>query len=178
MLLDNTLQRQRDILYQLSCLPRKIVGLHGNENVTDFVMYELCAEHCFNLDKAAYFVDNPDFDCLKGIAGHARSERFSPSSDDIWRDPQAFTNHMRKSPFNSAVRGFSHESMKKRGTTDDDIAKTVAQAIGITCHGFFSWDMKHDNHGIFIFESSCALDQDVKSHLVDGLALFSFCPVF
>lgn len=177
MMLNDALQRQRDILYHLSCLPRKMVALHGADNVTEFVLHELCGERCFNLDKAAYFIDNPDFDCIKGVAGHARGEVLA-ADEDIWRDPHSFSEQMKQSPFNNAVRNFSHESFKKRGQNDDDIAKTVAQTLGITCHGFYSWDMKHDNHGIFVFERTCSLDQDVDEHLADGLVLLSFCPVF
>ena len=70
--------RHYTILNTLSKLPRKMLSLKGQENVTEFVLHELCHKNCFNLDKAAYFVDNPDFDCLKGMAGFAPLRRMGP----------------------------------------------------------------------------------------------------
>ena len=63
-----------DILDKLCHLPRKILSLHGHDNITELILHELCNEQCFNLEKAAYFIDNPDFDCFKGVAGHCRSQ--------------------------------------------------------------------------------------------------------
>ena len=58
-----------DLLQKLSHLPKKIVALEGLEHTPSFVLHELCNESAFNLSKAAFFIDNPDFNHFKGIAG-------------------------------------------------------------------------------------------------------------
>ena len=62
------------ILIHLSTLPQKILSLHGRADLAEFVLRDLCHERCFNLKKAAFFIDNPDFNHLKGIAGFCHEE--------------------------------------------------------------------------------------------------------
>ena len=97
---------ERDVYMfrHLSELPQKIVNLHGLENITEFVLHDLCHRSCFNLNKAAYFVDNPDFDCLKGIAGFHHDEVYP--GEDIWFNPQAFSDHMESASFNKKFDSF------------------------------------------------------------------------
>ena len=70
------LDRRHNVLHHLTHLPRKIVSLNGAENLTEFVLHDLCQSRCFNLPKAAYFVNNPDFNCIKGVAGVHADELF------------------------------------------------------------------------------------------------------
>ena len=67
-----TLERQNRMLHHLAQLPRLMIDVHGRDNISEFILHELCSEPCFNLRKAAYLVDNPDFNCLRGVAGFAR----------------------------------------------------------------------------------------------------------
>lgn len=171
------LARQKDILERLSMLPRKMLQLHGRENVIEFVLYELCHQNCLNIDRAAYFVDNPDFDCLKGVAGHAKDQQYP--HDGVWVAPEEFSAHMRQSSFNNQVRGLIRESAARKGQQDGEIASGLAQNLNFARHGFYSWPMKHDNHGIFIYER--AQDDTAQYHdrfLPEGVCLLSFCPIF
>jgi hypothetical protein len=172
---DEMLHRHFEILSSLSYIPRKILALHGNENITEFVLHELCNEHCFNFNKAAYLVDNPDFDCLKGVAGFSRSE--TKNSKDIWQDPRGFSKDMELSPFNKKVRSLMRCSLKKNNENSQELATSVAQDLGIKSFGFCSWGMKHENHGMLVFEKMHdeAINED---HLLNGLSLLSFCPIF
>ena len=172
---EELLHRRYMLLNHLSRLPRKMLLLQGNEHVTEFVLHELCGKECFNLEKAAYFVDNPDFDCLKGIAGFSRSEAYG--SDDIWKDPQLFTVHMKDASFNQKVRHFSRESFRKKGDSEELIVQTVANHLSFKHHGYYCWDMKYDNHGLFVYERACTDDTCTDEHLLDGLSLLSFCPI-
>src|SRR5689334_18968556 len=103
MELHERLKKERDILNYLNHLPRKMLKFSQEDNISEFVLHALCCQDCFNVDKAAYFVDNPDFDCLRGIAGFSRSEAY-PDSYHIWEKPQQFSSHMRTAPFNQQVR--------------------------------------------------------------------------
>lgn len=69
--------RHKQVLVCLSCLPHKMLSVHGLSNATEFVLHELCQSSCFNLKKAAYFVDNPDFDRLQGVAGFNKEEEYT-----------------------------------------------------------------------------------------------------
>lgn len=172
------LGQQKNILEQLSMLPRKILSLHGQDNITEFVLHELCHERCFNIDKAAYFIDNPDFDCIKGVAGHCRQTE-GQEEFDIWHDPVSFTNRMKESDFNKKVREVVRESSLKRKKDEKETIALIAQDLNLSRHGFYSWPMKHDNHGIFIYER--AADNETNSHdlfLPEGVTLLGFCPVF
>jgi len=173
------LGRQIYILERLSSLPRKILSLHGNENISELVLHELCRQECFNIDRAAYFIDNPDFDCLKGVVGHCRAD-FSPEGDgDVWQDPQGFGARTKESAFNKKVRGFTQESAFKRKKGEKETADLIAHELDLSCHGFYSWQMKHDNHGIFIYERAPDHDgADYDKFLPEGVMLLGFCPVF
>jgi len=69
---EELLKRQHDLFKNLSSLPRMILVCNGCENIFELLLHDLCHPTCFNLKKVAYFVDNPDFDCLQGVAGVAR----------------------------------------------------------------------------------------------------------
>ncbi len=170
------LDYEHKILNHLTYLPRKILSLNDRENITEFVLHDLCGQDCFNLEKAAYFVDNPDFDCLKGVAGFSRVEAY-PDSCNIWETPKAFSVHMSKAPFNQKVRNMYKESMKKSHKKDDVIASEIAQDLGFENHTFYSWDMKHYNHGILIFERE-NINKEHDKYLLNGISLLSFCPIF
>lgn len=163
--------------HNLATLPRKMISLHGNENVSGFVLHDLCLKDCFNLKKAAYFVDNPDFDCLKGIAGISQEEPHLLS--DIWLAPEKFSLYMNQSPFNQKVRSLYRTSSKKiNAQADKELAIDVAHELGIVNIGYCSWNGKHDNHGILVFECNDLASKPETDHLVDGLSLLSFCPIY
>lgn len=166
--------KKHEILNRLSALPQKLLRLHGNENVSEFVLHELCNHNCFNITKAAYLVDNPDFDCIKGVAGFSATEAFN--SDAIWDNPESFTEHMKKSQFNTKVRDFMKPSMRRASKTDENTCHMVADFVGITKPGYCSWDMKHDNHGILIYETqiSSPISQEM---LRNGACFLGFCPI-
>src|SRR5207253_3050442 len=94
--------RNAQIADRLRRLPRKILQLHGLENVTDFVLHALCSNDCFNIPKAAYFVENPAFNCLKGVVGVSTAEL--QGVDNIWTSPDQFMQMIAQSSFNQKVR--------------------------------------------------------------------------
>jgi hypothetical protein len=159
-------------------LPRKMLGIHGIDNVTEFVLHELCGKSCFNMKKAAYFIDNPDFNCLKGVVGVSYDEIHAIG--DIWSKPKEFSHHMNQSLFNQQVRSFSSFSNKKRTDSYDHIIENLAHDLGFDKYTLYSWEMKHNNHGFLLGEN----DDEETEHgpinediVLDGLSLLSFCPV-
>ncbi|HZW61325.1 MAG TPA: hypothetical protein VFF04_03800 [Candidatus Babeliales bacterium] len=169
------LQRQNKMLSYLSSLPRRMLLLHGTENVTEFVLHDLC--QCFNFNKAAYFVDNPDFNCTKGVAGFSTEEPFA--SETIWADPVSFSTHMKQSQFNQRVRGLTRCSVKKDGDSNHaQLAELLAKDLGFNNYAFCSWAMRHENEGFVLYEKASIYDSFADEHLLDGLSLLSFCPIF
>ena len=85
---------------------------------------------------------------------------------------------MRNSSFNKKVRELAFCSLKKDGASQEEIVKTLAHELGMKNPAVHSWDMKHDNHGIFVYELEEVEDNQLKDYLANGLCMLSFCPVF
>lgn len=166
-------EKKYEMLKSLSCLPKKILALHGADNTTEFVLHELCSSNCFNLSKAAYFVDNPDFNCCKGIAGCDRKERFE---NDSWCAPDDFSCHMKQSIFNQKVRE-AHFLSLGASSLESQVSE-LAQKLDMKNPGFHRWKLKNGNHGILIFEKPQNENDGLKEYLEDGLSLLGFCPIF
>ena len=100
--------------------------------------------------------------------------------DNIWANPDQFIEKVAQSPFNQKVRSFTYESRKNRGHSHEAMAETIAQELGLNDYGFYSWDMKHDNHGFLCVKKIVLQDSDHPQEdvMVDGLCLLSFCPVY
>lgn len=173
----NLSEREQSVLGCLSCLPKNILAMHHLENITEFVLHDLCHERCFNLEKAAYLVDNPDFDCCKGIAGFLRTPS-STDQEDIWQDPETFSLFMRSCPFNSQVRNFESPSIARNGLSEKEAVDRIARELAFHTPGYLSWNMKHDNHGMLIFEHGNGEIDDLEQHLLNSVHFFGFCPIF
>lgn len=162
------------ILNRLNGLPKKMLQNHQYENIAELVLHELC-HNCFDIHKAAYFVDNPDFDCLKGVAGYCKDD-VCKVPQDIWQNPQEFSCKIKESPFNQRVRGFARASVRRAPRPNEEIVEDIARELQMGEHGFYSWDMKHDNHGIFVYEKNGLLGSD-ENQIVNALCLLGFCPI-
>lgn len=166
--------RKHAVLNYLNHLPRRILLMHNNDGIAELLLHELCSDRCFNLKKAVYFVDNPDFDCLKGVAGICREE-VPISHDDVWSNPDNFIELVRSSSFNNMVRGIQRVSMTRSKERDEDIMAELAHECNIIHPQCYVWDMKHENRGLFICEAQD--DPELESYLQDGVCLLGFCPI-
>jgi len=105
-----------------------------------------------------------------------RPEAFT-QKDDTWSDQECFSDHMKKSTYNNKVRCYQKGSCVKQGATDEQIVKDIARDLELENPSYYAWNMKHDNHGILMYEKhdkdSCDCD-----YLLEGLCLISFCPIF
>ncbi len=176
---NNNGNRTHAIYECLSCLPEKMISVHGAKNLSEFLLHELANESVFNLEKAAYFVDNPDFNTFKGVAGYNKNERCTQLAD-IWNKPEVFTDYMAKAKFNNIVRGISRPSLKSSNANESEIVKEISGYLGLKNPKYYTWNMKHDNHGILIVEHSEAgseSDKEFQDHVRRGACLLGFCPV-
>ena len=161
------------LLHQMGNFSQNMLQNHHLENLSEFVLHDLCSEQGFGIKKAAYLVNNPDFECLKGVAGYHHPESFT--SGNCWGDQKQFTSHMQQSDFNKAVRSYT-ESIKDSTLSSDKVAE-LADRFQISDPAYYSWDAKHNNQGFFIYESlqDEHNDQDYLQHF---LHMLSFCPIF
>lgn len=169
-------QRENDLLRCICSLPKNLITLHGTGNLAEFLLHHLCTACCFNFNKAAFFIDNPDFNHLKGIAGVFSHEAFPRSGH--WEDPQNFSRHMELSPFNQKVRSISERSPKRNGKEHAAIVRSIADDLELETPLFRLWNMKYDNYGLLIFEPSKDERDFIADHMDSVLQLFSFCPIF
>jgi len=163
------------VVHSLSRLPQKIAAAHSNENVAGLVLHELANDGCFNFVRAAYLIDNPDFDCLRGVAGFYQDEAYPDAN--AWQDMQKFGYHVQSAPFNQRVRGILRPSFRRRGASDSELAGALAGELGMRQHALHRWGMKNDNHGLLLYEINTD-DAHDSDDLANGASLLSFCPVF
>lgn len=167
--------RQQKVMSCLICMPQKILSLHGQCNISEFVLHDLCKPECFNLKKAAYFVDNPDFDQFKGIAGLDCGD--VTECTDAWQCPDSFSIIMKQSTFNQKVRGINHGSVKRGSVEENQLIDQIVQQLNMKNVGCRTWALKHDNHGVFLYEE-CPEAQELAEQLEKGLCLLGFCPIY
>jgi len=167
---------QASLLNHLGNSSKHIVEHHHRDNLSEFVLHDLCSDRGFNIRKAAYLVNNPDFSCLKGVTGYYHTEIFS---GDTWQNPKDFSSHMLKSSFNQHVRSYTDASLP--AINSKDFSKKQLHALvdflEIEDAAYHIWQSKHNNQGLFIFERP----QDIAvadEHLYNFLHMLSFCPVF
>lgn len=169
------LHRHKKIVRYLSCLPKQMLAIESMDNITEFVLHGLCNKDCFDLERAAYFVDNPDFDCFKGVAGFVKSEH-DRDWDNIWSNPEAFSSSMQKSNFNQKVRTYLSRSVASSNKNLEDLIQEIGKELGFQNPSACSWDMKYFNKGFLVYEKNG--DKDFDEHFLSSLYFLSFCPVF
>lgn len=175
---DELLLRYRRLVNKLADMPRRMVSLYdlgSVGSVPEFVLHDLCHEDCFNIKKAAFLVDNPDFDSLIGIAGFSRDERFR---DCHWSNPKDFSAHMELSNFNKKVKSFCECSFKKNNKNYEDHLERVAKELSFQDPDFHVWPLKHYNHGFLLYErDSDESDEVFENNFLSSLHILSFCPL-
>lgn len=164
-------------LQSLIALPQKILSRHDMNNLTECVLYELCHNSCLGLNQAAYFVDNPDFDQFKGIAGISRSEH--PTENYcIWDDSEKFRDCMNQSHFNEKVKNILTKSQKKSTKAESEFVSDIAKELEFKNHNFHVLDIKHGNRGFFMYQPIKNNSKELQSLIADAVSFLGFCPLF
>lgn len=167
-------QRRKEVLKCICKLPKNMIQLHGLDNLTEFLLYHLADSNCFNFSKAAYLIENKDFNRLKGIAGYHGQESFPDATH--WAQPEKFSQFTRGSEFNNQVRAIDFEKLELGSSM---LSQKIARDLQFKQPSFCTWPVKYDNQGIFIFELRNEDEKEiVDDHLEESLHLFGFCPVF
>jgi hypothetical protein len=168
--------RIHKILLNTAYLPKHLINHYERDNAAEFLLHSLGHQECFNLAKVAYFIDNPDFNNLQGVAGYHAEVSYK---DNHWETPDIFSSHMKETPFNQLVRGISMPSIQKNKKEYVSVAQELAYSLGIEKPSFVSWPVKYENYGLLVFEPH---DQDdvefLNEQLEIGAHLFGFCPIF
>ena len=176
MVHNNTTQSDKKLLTKLSDFSKNMTQHHHLENLSEFVLHDVCSIDQFQVPKAAYLVNNPDFICLKGVAGYHTPESFKKG--DVWMNQKAFTSHMKNANFNQKVRSVQDKSLLLDGQRmDDRKIYGLADQLEINNPMYHVWTMKHDNQGVLIFQKPEDFDIG-QEHFLRFLYMLSFCPVF
>ncbi|MDQ5940355.1 MAG: hypothetical protein QG632_81 [Candidatus Dependentiae bacterium] len=146
---------ERGLIDTVTGLPHKILRYHSLDGLSQMVLHELGHDTGFGFDRATYLIDNPDFDHLLGVAGFDRQE-CSMHKKNIWEHPEGFCKDMESAAFNKNVRKILNSSVARKEVNLNDAhdVKALGFELGIKNPQFFAWDMKHGNHGVFIYEKN------------------------
>lgn len=151
-----------------------MLAFHETDNLSEYVLHELCGQDCFNVERAAYFLDNPEFDVFKGIAGYDASNRCTSCP---WRDPRSFNEHVGACTFSRKVRDVKTSSL----ATDErrrSYAQVLSKQLDIKHPAVYTLPLKHGNCGVFIVEHNPEYHKISDEYIERGLSLMGFCPVF
>jgi len=174
MELKNIPPEKYHLLVLLSKLPERIIAVHGLPNATEFILHALCKDSGLPIQRAAYFVDNPDFDWCKGVAGFACDEQ-ERTTEQMWSCPDDFTRAMQQSPFNQKVRSLSLESVGSHKI--EELRERVKQELPLKNPACFRCNIKHDNIGI-LFVDDAPDHKQVEEGIYDAVYFLGMCPVF
>lgn len=174
-------QGEQEFVEALLDLPHKIICHQHIDNLAHAVLHDIARPSSFGLRKAAYLVDNPDFDCLTGVAGYSSEEYTAANKanlDHIWDNPQEFLHNIGQTPFHERVKNFSACSLRLRDKSADREAaiNEIARALGIQNPVVIDWDMRHENHGVLIFEQTEKV-QHKQTLLASVAAFLGLCAI-
>lgn len=164
------------VLEKITEIPSKILLYHEVQDLPQIVLHNLSHDDVFNFNKAVYLVDNPDFDCLKGVAGYS-SDECKFHNHDVWQDPYHFHQDMQSAGFSSQFRQFLRNGLKRKdiNTHDEEDLLQLGQSLGLKNPAFLTWQMKHGNHGVLIFETNEQLFEKKYNLLKHAGPLLSLC---
>jgi len=163
----------------LSGLLHKVLNYHEVDGLSDMVLHELGHDNCFGLKKATYLVDNPDFNHLLGVAGYHKEE-CPCHKEDIWINPYTFKDDMKKAKYHNDVKKILRDSLRRKDVdfNNSNDVEELAKHLEIDDPNYFTWNMKHGNHGLLIFEQGKKTIDEWREGLLSNVAgLLSFCGI-
>ena len=165
------------LVERVTGLPHKILLYHEVNSLPHIVLNYLGHKDCFNLKQAAYFIDNPDFDQIIGIAGFSQDESKIKSLDGVWEDPHSYSKKNKDLKFDKNVRSYSSPSFQRQkiDLTKSSCVCELGKKIGFKNPQYFAWNVKHGNHGLLIYECKKDLPEKSKNLLRDAASFLGFC---
>lgn len=175
ILLDELDSHEGQLVSRLIDLPHKILAHDDVEGLQQLVLYELAHADNFGLTKASYLIDNPEFDCLRGVAGYHHEEHVDAHANP-WDDPRAFLEAAKNAKFHQQVASFMHTSLARHNQApSDDVLEQLSNKLGMRGPSFVTWRMRHGNHGILLFEAESLAHERRRELLHHFVALLSLC---
>lgn len=159
-------------------LTQNILRHHDNAELPHIVLHHLAQDECFGFKKAAYFVDNPDFDHFRGVAGYSKTE--SPRLEALaWEQPATFTALLKDASFLNGIRSITKQSFKRKSINihNADEVQSLGKLLGMDKAEAISWQMKHGNFGVLLYESERQLSEKDKKLLSCAVPFLGFCPI-
>lgn len=168
--------KHEHLFHRLGGVSRNVINNHHLENLSEFVMHDICSDDLLNTSKVAYLINNPEFLCMKGVVGWDNQEAFKKGMS--WENQQDFTSHMSQSAFNQKVRNLNGQHLIVNGSSLDksDVFK-LADHLEIEDPFYHVWNMKHANQGILLLEKKDQ-NEEFFEHLPYFVSILSFCPIF
>jgi hypothetical protein len=168
--------QEGQLVSRLLDLPRKILSHDDLEGLQQLILYELAHDDSFGFSKASYLIDNPEFNCLKGVAGYDKNE-CAVAGVNPWENPRGFIDSMSQAKFHQHVSSFLNHSLCKAHDKDPeaDAIQELSKNLGMQNSSFVTWRMRHGNHGILLFEAPANAHHKNPELLHHFVALLSLC---
>ena len=157
----NEMQELTDLTKQLFLLPKTLLKNIHHKALPELLLKKMCQKNFFDLKQAVYCLDNPEFDCFKGIAGYNRAEpadleQFDQSESWDLEETHPIIVELVEHSFNQAIKNLRTNSFYKNYSEQRleklyEFGKSVLQ---MEQPEIISWESKHGNHGIFFYEPS------------------------
>ncbi len=167
--------RQIAVVQRLTRIPRYLLHASAYQNPAELVLGELCHKECFNVPRAAFFVDNPDFDCARGVAGY-NAEDHADAQETCWIEQDAFGFRMQCSTFNKLVRSLVPQSISREERRAYALAE-LAEQLKFEIPAVTYFQMPHENKGLLIFEKPKEDIHELEQLWEDACSLLAFCPL-
>ena len=165
------------LLTMLLDLPNKILNNHEIDGLAQLILHDIAHDQHFGFRRASYLVDNPEFDCMRGVAGFVRDE-CRHHREDMWNDPRAFIHDMREASFHNRLLQLGGKSIRRdaKGNAHLDVVRNIAYDLGMVNPWVYPQDLRHGNHGILIVEEGDKrLDADDHELLAHVSAILGLC---
>ncbi len=170
----------KPIIESLCKLPHHIIKNQHQDGLAQLVLHDLAHKNAFGFKRATFLIDNPDFDHLVGAAGFCDKECHL-HDEDIWNTPPKFFKDMENGHYHNDIRKICEPSLRRQNVDLSDArnVKRLATCSGIENPSFLTWEMKHGNHGILLFDTGeKPLEVSQCSLLEQAAALLSMCTFF
>jgi len=157
-------------------MPRKILENHDKDGLAQMVLHELGQQKNLDLKRAFFLISSPDFNCLRGVAGFCRDES-SHCSQKMWENPTNFYDTIQSTTFHADMKSFLlNEDYHQDGALHkEEHLEDIGKALGIQNPSIYTWNLRHGNKGVLVFEEGDKKhNQDVFEHVT---ALLGLCPL-
>jgi hypothetical protein len=150
-LVDNNFAKEKEsIINHILQIPGHIMQHHHLCNLPALVLCHLASQEGFGLEKVAYLVDNPDFDCTHGITGVCQSQQ--KPNENLWSAPEKNINRIIEEKFHNQVKGIQISSLSNKNNCRESYIEKIANQLEIKNPTAISWQMKHNNNGLLLFQ--------------------------